>query len=346
MREEQVIISVVIPAFNEEEVIEQCYDALTKVMRATERPYELIFVNDGSKDKTKEIITRYCHEDHHVKLINFSRNFGHQVAITAGMEHAQGEAIVVIDADLQDPPHLILSMMEKWEEGYEVVYAKRSSRKGETKFKKWTAACFYRMLSKMTEVHIPLDTGDFRLIDRKVKEVMSRMKEKNRFVRGLVSWVGFKQTAIEYEREERFAGETKYPLKKMLRLSMDAITSFSYKPLLMTVYLGFMLSGASFVYLLYVLYMRLFTDSTVTGWSSMVSINLFFFGFTFIMLGIMGQYIARIYDETRDRPLYIIDTIEHGTEADVDQVQNNINTYEKEHQHSVHTSEDAIETRH
>jgi polyisoprenyl-phosphate glycosyltransferase len=298
--------SIVIPVFNEEAVIRETYRRLTNVMRSIGEPYELIFVNDGSKDRTAEIIESLAKGDESVILLDFSRNFGHQIAITAGMDYARGEAVVIIDADLQDPPELIPQMIEKWKEGYEVVYAKRLKRKGETLFKKWTAALFYRLLRKLTEIPIPLDTGDFRLIDRKVCEAMRGIREKNRFVRGLVSWVGFRQTAIEYVREERYAGETKYPLKKMIRFSMDGITSFSHKPLKLATYLGFLISFASFIYLLISLGQKLFTHSTVAGWASLIACVLLLNGVILILLGILGEYVGRIYDETKNRPLYIL----------------------------------------
>ncbi|WP_438445934.1 glycosyltransferase family 2 protein [Gorillibacterium sp. sgz5001074] len=298
--------SIVVPMYNEEAVIEETYKRLREVMDRSEEPYELVFVNDGSRDRTVEIVERLCAEDGHVRLLNFSRNFGHQIAITAGMDYAQGQAIVVIDADLQDPPEVILLMIDKWKAGYDVVYGKRSKRKGETVFKKLTALMFYRLLRSMTNVDIPVDTGDFRLIDRKVADVLRGLKEKNRFVRGLVSWVGFRQTSVEYVREERWAGETKYPLKKMLRFAMDGITSFSHKPLRIATYLGFGLSGLSFVYLLVVLLQALFTNTTQPGWASIVAINLFFNGIMLILLGIIGEYVGRIYDESKDRPLYIM----------------------------------------
>jgi len=302
----EVAYSIVVPVFNEEEVIAVTYERLKKVMDSTGRPYELLFVNDGSADSTAQILSKICQKDTHVKLINFSRNFGHQIAISAGMDNALGQAVVVIDADLQDPPEIILQMIEKWQEGYEVVYATRKERKGETLFKKWTAAMFYRLLRSITDVDIPVDTGDFRLIDRKVCNVMKNIKEKNRFVRGLVSWVGFRQTAVEYVREERFAGETKYPLRKMIKLSLDAITTFSYKPLKLATYLGFFFSSLSFLYLLFAIFERLFTPYTVPGWTSIMATVLFFNGIILTMLGIIGEYIGRIYDETKDRPLYII----------------------------------------
>ncbi|MBY0195863.1 glycosyltransferase family 2 protein [Priestia megaterium] len=298
--------SIVVPVYNEEEVIHETYHRLTEVMHSTKEAYELLFVNDGSRDRTAEIIKEYSEQDPAVVLLDFARNFGHQIAITAGMDYARGEAVVVIDADLQDPPELILEMIEKWKQGFDVVYAKRTKRKGETYFKKQTAAMFYRFLRAMTDIDIPLDTGDFRLLDRKVCNQMNSIQEKNRFVRGLVSWVGFKQIAVEYERDERLAGESKYPLKKMLKLSMDGITSFSYKPLKLASYAGVTLSGIGFIYLLVVLYLKLFTDSTITGWSSLIVIQLFFSGIILIILGMIGEYIGRIYDETKNRPLYIV----------------------------------------
>ncbi|OMF31795.1 glycosyltransferase [Paenibacillus sp. FSL H8-0548] len=298
--------SVIVPMYNEEEVIEHTYERLKLVMDNTGEAYELIFVNDGSKDRTVELIAMICDFDPNVRLINFSRNFGHQIAISAGMDYAQGDAIIVIDADLQDPPEVILDMIAKWKEGYEVVYGKRLKRKGETVFKKLTAKLFYRTLRSLTNVDIPVDTGDFRLIDRKVCDVLRGLKEKNRFVRGLVSWVGFRQTMVEYEREERFAGETKYPLKKMIAFAIDGITSFSYKPLKIATYIGFTLSLTSFLYLLVVIFQRMFTGTTITGWASIVAVNLLFNGIILMLLGIIGEYIGRIYDESKNRPLYIV----------------------------------------
>lgn len=299
--------SIIIPMYNEEEVIAHTYKRLKQVMDNCGDTYELVFVNDGSHDRTMEIMSGLAAADPNVKLIDFSRNFGHQIAITAGMDYAKGDAVVVIDADLQDPPEVILRMIEKWKEGYEVVYAKRLKRHGETLFKKVTAKMFYRLLRSMTSVDIPTDTGDFRLIDRKVCDVLRGLKEKNRYVRGLVSWVGFRQTMVEYVREERFAGETKYPLKKMVRFALDGITSFSYKPLKIATYVGFFLSFFGFLYLILVLFQRLFTDwEIVQGWTSMIGINLVFNGITLMLLGVIGEYIGRIYDEVKERPLYIV----------------------------------------
>lgn len=298
--------SIVIPMYNEEEVIQETYRRLKRVMSVAGETYELIFVNDGSQDRCAEIIREYSEWDETIRLIDFSRNFGHQIAITAGMDYASGDAIVLIDADLQDPPELILKMITKWKEGYEVVYAQRTKRNGESWFKKWSAATFYRILRASTDISIPVDTGDFRLLDRKVCNEMKRLPENNRFVRGLVSWVGFKQVAIEYERDERLAGETKYPFKRMIKLCLDGITSFSYKPLKLAGYMGLLLSGGGFIFLLYVLYLVLFTNATIKGWSSVVSIMLIFNGFILIMLGVLGEYVGRIYEETKGRPLYIV----------------------------------------
>jgi glycosyltransferase involved in cell wall biosynthesis len=306
MKQADVIYSVIVPMFNEEEVIEHTYDRLKQVMDMTDEPYELVFVNDGSKDRTVELISMIADFDPNVRLINFSRNFGHQIAITAGMDYAKGDAVVVIDADLQDPPEVILKMIDKWKEGYEVVYGKRLKRKGETMFKKVTAKLFYRTLRSLTNVEIPVDTGDFRLIDRKVCDVLRGLKEKNRFVRGLVSWIGFRQTMVEYEREERYAGVTKYPLKKMIAFAVDGITSFSYKPLKIATYVGFTLSLTSFVYLLVVLFQKLAMGGTVAGWASIVAVNLLFNGIILMLLGLIGEYIGRIYEESKNRPLYII----------------------------------------
>ncbi len=304
--------SVIIPMYNEEAVIQETYRRIKKVMGTTGESYELLFVNDGSTDHCAQMVEEYSYWDESVKLIDLSRNFGHQIAITAGMDYSLGDAVIIIDADLQDPPELILKMIEEWKKGYEVVYAKRIKRKGESLFKKWTASAFYRILRYSTDISIPVDTGDFRLIDRKVCEELKRLPEKNRFVRGLVSWVGFRQKAIEYERDERLAGETKYPLKRMIKLSLDGITSFSYKPLKLAGYLGGLLSAGGFLYLMYVLYLALFTDEAVKGWASMIGITLTFNGFVLIMLGILGEYVGRIYDETKGRPLYIVQDFYEG----------------------------------
>ncbi len=302
----EIKYSVVVPVYNEQEVVEESYKRLKKVMEGVGEPYEIIFVNDGCYDRTPDILERICDQDPAIKLITFSRNFGHQIAISAGMDFARGRAIAVIDADLQDPPELIPAMIEQWKKGFDVVYGKRLKRKGEGLFKRITAALFYRFLRRMTSVNIPVDVGDFRLIDRKVCEAMKRLKEKNRFVRGLVSWTGFTQTACEYVREERFAGVTKYPLKKMIKFATDAITSFSYKPLKIATFLGFVTSIAGFVYFFIVLYQALVTHEVFPGWASSISISLVFNGLILIILGIIGEYIGRIYDESKSRPLYVV----------------------------------------
>lgn len=298
--------SIIVPVYNEELVIRESYKRLKEVMDSCMEKYEMIFVNDGSRDSTVDIIRGICNEDDNIKLLIFSRNFGHQVAVTAGMDYASGEAMVIIDADLQDPPGVILKMIERWKEGYEVVYGKRVKRKGETLFKKLTAKLYYRLLRKLSTVDIPVDTGDFRLIDRKVCDVLRSMPEKNRYVRGLVSWVGFKQIAVEYERDERFAGETKYPLKKMIQLSADGITSFSHKPLKLSIYFGASMALLSFISIFIVIFEKIFINLSVSGWASIITISLFFNGITLMMLGIIGEYIGRIYDEVKGRPQYVI----------------------------------------
>lgn len=308
MRIEAVQYSVIVPVFNEEEVILTTYRRLKEVLDQLKESYELLFVNDGSRDQTADIITGIAKLDPQVQLINFSRNFGHQIAITAGMDMAAGQAIIVIDADLQDPPELILDMIQKWKDGYEVVYAQRMNRQGESWFKRATASGFYRILRTLTDVDIPVDTGDFRLIDRKVCDQMMLLKEKNRFVRGLVSWVGFRQASVTYSRSERYAGTSKYPLRKMLKLAWDGVTTFSEKPLKLATYLGFILSSFSFIYLFVAVYQRLILEQTVTGWASIVAISLFFNGVILMILGIIGEYIGRIYEEAKGRPLYIVES--------------------------------------
>jgi len=300
---------VVIPAYNEQEVIAETYKRLTGVMAGMGEPYELIFVNDGSSDSTARLVAEFSSSDPSVRLINFSRNFGHMAAISAGMEYARGQAIFIIDADLQDPPEIFPQMAEKWREGYHVAYGKRIKRKGESLFKRLSAKVFYRFIRQLTTVDIPPDTGEFRLIDRKVCDAINKLPEKSRYIRGLVSWVGFKQTAVEYVREERFAGVTKYPLRKMITFAMDAITSFSHKPLKLATMVGFLISLLSFFYMLYVFYQVFFTDQTITGWASTVAIILFTQGIVLMLLGLMGEYIGRIYRELQNRPLYIVQEV-------------------------------------
>ncbi|MDS0526130.1 glycosyltransferase [Clostridium sp. SHJSY1] len=305
----EIMYSIVVPLFNEELVINESYRRLKEVMDTTKETYEIVFVNDGSKDKTKELTENICKNDGNIKLINFSRNFGHQPAITAGMEIAKGNAVIVIDADLQDPPEVMLDMIKKWKEGYDVVYGKRAKREGETFFKKVTAKSYYRLLKSMTTVDIPVDTGDFRLIDRRVCDALNSLPEKNRFVRGLVSWLGFKQTSVEFVRQERFAGETKYPLKKMLKLAFDGITSFSFKPMMIASYIGALLLGIGGITFVGTTIDDIVNNINILNLGFVLSINIIMFGFMFICIGVMGQYIGRIFDESKNRPLYIIDDI-------------------------------------
>jgi len=300
------VYSVVIPAYNEEEVIEESYLRISKVMEAMQESYELIFVDDGSRDNTARIIAGFTENDSNVRLISFTRNFGHMPAITAGMEYAKGEAIIIIDADLQDPPEVLPEMAKLWRSGYDVVYGKRKERKGESVFKQLSAKLFYRFINNMVPINLPVDTGEFRLMDRRVCDAVNRLGEKHRYIRGLVSWVGFKQTAYEYVRVERFAGVTKYPLKKMLSFAMDAITAFSYKPLKIATSLGFLISLGSFIYMLIIIWQRIFTDTTITGWASTIGLILFTQGIVLMILGLMGEYIGRIYEEIKNRPIYII----------------------------------------
>ena len=301
------LISIVVPMYYEEGVAGECYRRLKEVMDVAGEKYEFIFVNDGSTDKTLEIITHLSMSDSKVKVLNLSRNFGHQNAVTAGLDYATGSAVVIIDADLQDPPELIPDLIAKWRAGNDVVYAKRMQRKGETFFKLVTAKYFYRFLNMMTDIEIPKDTGDFRLIDRKVVEIFKKMPERNRFIRGMIAWVGFKQSYVEYNRDERFAGETKYPLKKMIKFALDGVFSFSSRPLKLINSLGLISVVISVVIVLYSVIARLFGIGNIQlGWASIMVTIAFFSGMQLIALGIIGAYIARIYDESKDRPIYVI----------------------------------------
>ncbi|MCB2292769.1 glycosyltransferase family 2 protein [Clostridium algoriphilum] len=302
----EIVYSVVVPLYNEELVINESYKRLKSVMDSSMETYEILFVNDGSHDSTRDEVENICRKDKNIKLLNFSRNFGHQAAITAGMNEALGDAVIVIDADLQDPPEAILDMIKKWKEGYEVVYGKRTKREGETFFKKFSASAFYRILRSLTSIDIPVDTGDFRLIDRKVCDALNSLPEKNRFIRGLVSWVGYKQTFVEFTRQERFAGETKYSLKKMLTLAFDGLTSFSYKPLILAGYFGGFAGFIGTCLLLYSIITSTVNQSNILSLGFILSITLMMFGIMFCFLAIMGQYIGRISDESKNRPLYIV----------------------------------------
>lgn len=302
-------ISVIIPMYYEEEVAEECYNKMKKVLLNIQNyEHEIICINDGSKDKTLQILEQIAKNDKAVKVISFSRNFGHQPAVTAGLKYVSGDCAVIIDADLQDPPELIPDMVKLWEEGNEVVYGKRKTREGESIFKLLTAKMFYKTLNALSDVDIPKDTGDFRLVDRKVVDVLNSMPEHNKFLRGLWGWVGFKQIPLEYERKERFAGKTKYPFKKMLKLASDGIVGFSTKPLKLVGALGIISIIISIAILIYSIISYVFGLNNLTaGWTSIMVTVTLFSGVQLLSIWIMSEYIGRIYDETKKRPQYIID---------------------------------------
>jgi polyisoprenyl-phosphate glycosyltransferase len=305
--ERKLLFSVVIPCMNEELVLRETAERLIAALSNTEILFELIFVDDGSKDNTPEILRELQAEDPRIRVVRLSRNFGHQVAITAGLEHAIGDAVAVIDADLQDPPAVLLEFLAKWLDGYDVVYGVRAEREGETAFKLWTAKAFYRIIGRLSDTAIPMDTGDFRLMDRRVVDALLSMPERDRFVRGMVSWLGFSQIAVPYRREARFAGETKYPLLKMIKFATDGIVSFSVLPLRLATWIGFLASGLSVCGIIVVLLERyLGVLGLVKGWSSTVIAVLFIGGVQLVCMGIIGEYVGRIYGETKRRPLYVV----------------------------------------
>jgi len=299
-------LSIIIPIYNEEGNIQILHDRLCKVIEGITSSFELVFVNDGSKDKSITLIKSLAAQDKRVRYLDFSRNFGHQIAVSAGLDHAKGNSVVIIDADLQDPPELIAEMYTKMKEGYQVVYAKRRQRQGETFLKTFTAKMFYRILKKITSINIPVDTGDFRIMDKKVVDVLNNMPERNKFLRGQISWIGFNQTYVEYDRDERFAGKTGYTYRKMLRFAMDGITSFSNFPLKVASTLGFVVSGISFFIMLYSLYVRFVNGHFVEGWTSLMISILFLGGIQLICVGIIGEYLSRVSDNVRNRPLYVV----------------------------------------
>ena len=301
-----ITYSIIAPIYNELENIPELYRRVSDVMDSTGEPWELVLVDDGSTDGSTEAIRNLAKEDECVRPVIFARNFGHQIAITAGWDYARGDAVVIIDADLQDPPELILEMAKKWKEGYEVVYAVRTEREGESWFKIWTASLFYRLIYRITDVKIPLDTGDFRLMDRKVVNVLRQMRERHRFPRGMSAWVGFKQVGVEYKRAARKAGETKYPFRKMFRLALNAITSFSYFPLQVATFFGFASAGIAIIAIPVVVALRLAGSHFFEGQTTTLISVLFLGGVQLISLGILGEYVGRLYDEAKGRPLYII----------------------------------------
>ena len=300
------VISIVAPVYNEEPILHELYRRISETMDAIGEDWELVLINDGSFDRSFEIMRELREVDDRVRLVNFSRNFGHQLAISAGLDYAQGDAVVIIDADLQDPPSVIAEMVKKWREGYEVIYAVRSQRKGETWFKLFTASLFYRVINGITGVNIPVDTGDFRLLDRRAVLALRAVREHHRFMRGLAVWIGFKQIGIEYVREERYAGETKYPFRKMLRFALDGITSFSHLPLQLATYLGFVIAGLSVLGILTTVILRLSGSQAFFGQATTLVAVLFIGGIQLISLGIVGEYLGRIYNEVKARPLYIV----------------------------------------
>jgi len=302
-------ISVIVPCYNEEQVIRATHARLVGVLEQLEAfKFEIIYVDDGSRDRTPEILGELQAGDERVRVILLSRNFGHQIAVTAGLEHAVGELVVLIDADLQDPPEVIWEMVARWREGYHVAYGVRTERSGETGFKLWTAHLFYRLINRLSETKMPLDAGDFRLMDRRVVDALLRMPERDRFLRGMISWIGFRQVAVPYERAPRHAGESKYPLLKMIRFATDAVLSFSFIPLRLATWLGFLTILMAVAGIIYAVLLRVFSDPShwVRGWASTFTAILFIGGVQLISLGIIGEYLGRIYSEVKKRPLYIV----------------------------------------
>lgn len=299
------VFSIIAPIFNEKGCFDELYRRVSEVMNSTSEEWELVLVDDGSTDGSTDLIRDLAEKDARVRPVIFARNFGHQIAVTAGLDYCRGEAAVIIDADLQDPPEVILELIQKWREGYQVVYALRTEREGETWFKKTTASLFYKVIFRITDVKIPMNTGDFRLLDRKVIDVMNGMRERHRFLRGMSAWVGFKSIAVPYKRAARFAGTTKYPFKKMMKLALTAVTSFSYMPLQIAMVLGFISAGISILVIPVVIVMRVVGAQFFLGQATTLIAVLFLGGVQLICLGFLGEYVGRIYDEVKGRPLYI-----------------------------------------
>lgn len=299
-------LSVIVPCFNEEDVIAHTHQRLSATLRGITPDHEIIYIDDGSRDRTGAMLADIQRSAPEVRVIRLSRNFGHQIAVTAGLDYARGDAVVLIDADLQDPPEVIADMVAKWREGYHVVYGQRTDRPGESRFKTWTAHTFYRLINRLSEVPIPVDTGDFRLMDRVVVKALSRMREKHRMLRAMTSWVGFRQIGVPYSRAERFAGSSKYPLRKMIGFALDGIVSFSAIPLKVVTSVGLAFSALSLLGIIYAIAQRLLTSNWVPGWTLIFIAVLLIGGLQFIFLGVMGEYIGRIYSEAKDRPLFLV----------------------------------------
>jgi dolichol-phosphate mannosyltransferase len=299
-------VSLVVPVYNEQETLPTFYQRATAVLESLQDPYEIIFVDDGSSDGSFDMLRALAEKDRHVRVVSFSRNFGHQTAVTAGLHYARGKAVAVIDADLQDPPEFLPQMLEKWREGYQVVYAVRKTRK-EHWLKRTAYRAFYRLLRSLAYVDMPLDAGDFAVMDRRVVDELNAMPERNRFVRGIRAWVGFKQIGLEYDRAERFAGESKYSLRKLFKLAYDGVISYSFVPLRLATHLGFAISGVAFALILYLVGLRIvYGEKIIAGWTSTVVVVLFLGGVQLLSLGILGEYVGRIFDEVKRRPLYVV----------------------------------------
>jgi glycosyltransferase involved in cell wall biosynthesis len=306
--QQTVELSIVVPIFNEEQNLPELHRRLSDAARAITSSYEIVFVNDGSRDESRAILVLLSQRDEHVYYIHFSRNFGHQIAVTAGLDRCRGKSVVIIDGDLQDPPEVIPELYEKHKSGYDVVYARRSERKGETWFKRSTAKLFYRMLRRSTAIDIPLDTGDFRLIDRKVVDALKKMPEQNKFLRGQIAWLGFRQGEVLFSRDKRRYGKTGYPLSKMLRFAMDGITAFSDRPLKLVTAMGFAISFLSFAIIVYAMYSHFVLLRTITGWTSLIISSTFIGGVQLLSIGIIGEYISRMNKNILNRPLYVVES--------------------------------------
>ncbi len=305
-KKENVQLSIVVPCYNEEPNIDYLFERLISVLEPLEMTYEIVCVNDGSKDNTLKLLVEYHQRNHAIKVVNFSRNFGKEIALTAGIDYTTGDAVIPIDADLQDPPELIGELIAKWRRGYDVVYATRRSRQGESWVKKFTAQNFYRIIQGLTSVKIPPDTGDFRLMDRKVVEALKQLPETNRFMKGLFSWVGYKQTSILYDRDPRFKGQTKWNYWKLWNFAIEGITAFSSKPLKIWSYIGVLISLISFLYAGFLIIRTLILGTDVPGYASLIVAILFLGGMQLLSLGILGEYLGRIHYEVKRRPLYLV----------------------------------------